>query len=191
MPCPFVPKENCWPPNVLPAPQLTHPGLSQAAVVPLLASSHVFHDCDPFCLCGVGICPQGGGTKAGCFKPSLSFRWNACCATNHRAEQPHCRCGQQPPCSTQHRARRAGLQKRSCCLTPCESASAGDTIYLIFQESKLKTEFKAVCCLQRGELCRSQEVLRVAEADTVIQTTESAGKFKGAWAFQGEIVLFT
>lgn len=69
MPCPSVPKESCWPPNVLPAPQTTHPGLSQAAVVPLLASSHIFHDCDPFCLCGVEICSQGGGTKAGRFKP--------------------------------------------------------------------------------------------------------------------------
>lgn len=64
------------------------------------------------------------------------------------------------------------------------------TIYLIFQESKSKTEFEAVSCLQRGELCRNQEVLRVAEAETLIQTTEYKGKFKAAWAFQQEIVFY-
>lgn len=65
------------------------------------------------------------------------------------------------------------------------------TIYLIFQEIKSKIEFKAVSCLQWGELCKNQEVLRVAEAETLVQTTESKGKCKGAWAFQQEIVLFT
>lgn len=72
---PSVPKESCWPRNVLPAPQPTHPGLSRAAVVPLSASSHIFHGCDLFSLCGVGICSQGGGTKAGCFKPPCCGLW--------------------------------------------------------------------------------------------------------------------
>lgn len=65
------------------------------------------------------------------------------------------------------------------------------TIYLIFQEIKSKIEFKAVSCLQWGEPCKNQEVLRVAEAETLVQTTESKGTLKGAWAFQQEIVLFT
>lgn len=61
------------------------------------------------------------------------------------------------------------------------------TIYLIFQEIKSKIEFKAVSCLQWGEPCKNQEVLRVAEAETLVQTTESKGKFKGAWPFNKKL----
>lgn len=63
------------------------------------------------------------------------------------------------------------------------------TIYLIFQESKSKTQFEAVSCLQRGELCRNQEVLRVAEAETLIQTTEYKGKFKEPEPFNKKLVF--
>lgn len=31
---------------------------------------HIFHDCDPFCLCCMEISSQRGGTKSGCFKPT-------------------------------------------------------------------------------------------------------------------------
>lgn len=129
--CPSVPvglqEESCWPPSVLPAPRPSTPGLRWAGVVPLWASSPIFHDCHPFRLCGVETVSWGGGTKAGCFKPpccglqgvsdyvlgEATFLFSpieTCCATNHRAnsQQIKLTAGVGSNCSARRRVHRPG-----------------------------------------------------------------------------------